>query len=122
MRFTSVFSTLIAVAAVNGAANNSAIDTITKDLKGGDFIKAANDILTLGNCDLSHLAGCVGVFAPIIVDCGQAVIAQGANVSENLACFSKALGVIGSGPKGFDSCTACIEEGISVAESLITDL
>ncbi|KAH8703024.1 hypothetical protein BGW36DRAFT_354464 [Talaromyces proteolyticus] len=124
MRFTFLFGSFAVVVAINAAANTSPIDAITQALEHGDFVDAAIDILTLGSCDVSNLADCVGVFAPIVMDCGLAALDQGTKPSEDLKCFEDTLEAIGtgSGPKGFGTCAACIEEGISIAQSLLKDI
>jgi hypothetical protein len=55
MRFISLFSAF--AAAVSATTNSTEIQTIAQDLKSGDFVGAAIEILSLGDCDLINLAG-----------------------------------------------------------------
>ena len=57
MRFISLFSAFAAAAAVNATSNSTEIEIITQDLKSGDLVGAAIEILSLGDCDAINLAG-----------------------------------------------------------------
>lgn len=57
MRFISVFNVFVTAGAVNAAGNSTVATEITNALKHGDFVGAAMDILTLGDCDLANVAG-----------------------------------------------------------------
>ncbi|KIM94748.1 hypothetical protein OIDMADRAFT_149358 [Oidiodendron maius Zn] len=117
MRFISLFGAFAAAAAVSATTNSTEIQTIAQDMKSGDFVGAAIEILSLGDCDLINLAGCAATFAPLIVDCAAVVATGGQNVTNDLKCFADALAALGSAGAG--KCEACIEEGIAIAQSLV---
>lgn len=69
MRLTSLFSALAAVVAVKAATNTSetsAVETIVKALKQGDFVGATIDLFTLGSCDIANDAGNYFHYPPAI--------------------------------------------------------
>jgi hypothetical protein len=57
MQFKFLVSALAAIATVNAATNTTLINEITQALQQGDFVDAAKDILTLGDCQIANLAG-----------------------------------------------------------------
>ncbi|KAF7170623.1 hypothetical protein CNMCM5623_002994 [Aspergillus felis] len=136
MRLTSLFSVFAAVVAVKAATNtteSAAVETIVKALKQGDFVGAAIDLFTLGNCNIADDAVCLGQFATVVVDCGNAAVNQGKNPSDDLNCFKDALAAIGNAGVRFPFdfilmlsrldvlgiADACLEEGFSIAQALI---
>ncbi|KFY08821.1 hypothetical protein V492_05867 [Pseudogymnoascus sp. VKM F-4246] len=118
--FPTIFAAVVAIDAVNAASDTAAVTAIVQALENHDYVGATIDIATMGSCDVVNIASCVAGFAPIVIDCGEAAVAEGKDPLQNLKCFQDALTAIGSPATA--TCKACIEEGLSIAKSLLSSI